>query len=142
MFGPTDCKYFRDFDTRCRDDNSYISILCKLCPNDINNRVRFHTNGKPTNFAEWQRKSLTPEEFEQIQWIRDPTDYYSSKNKLHKPLSDTNVKQTHEHDTQDHDASDTAVEINAKQMSNPYIVNPDVSLFSMCPPCPVPLVKA
>jgi len=30
----------------------------------------------------------------------------------------------------------------AKQMSNPYIVNPDLSLSSMCPPCSDALVEA
>jgi len=98
LFGTNGCKYFRDKDTDCRDDNSYISIVIDVCVNDIHTRLSFHTTGKPTNFAEWQRTSLTAAEFTQIQWIRDPTEYFSSKNRLQKPIPLDTGAATHDAD--------------------------------------------
>ena len=113
LFDTTGCKYFRDEDTACRDDNSYVSIRCKVCPNNINTRLYFHTNGKPTNFAEWKERILTTEEeFTQIQWIRNPTEYFSSKNKLQQPKLPA----------EKHEAAEEVVSTQATNPVNPYLV--------------------
>ena len=95
LFGSPKCQYFREVDTIFDKTNSYMSIICKLCPNDIKTRLIFHTNGLPTNYPQWQQMSLSPAQCTQIQWIKNPTEYFFSKTSQ-QPIPDTTIAENHE----------------------------------------------
>jgi hypothetical protein len=120
LFGSPKCQYFREESTIGDDANAYVSILCKVCPNDIKNRLYFNNNGVPTNYAEWQRTSLVPAQFTQIQWIRNPNEYFSSKTSQ-EPIRDTTIAENHKAAGE---VESTPVE-HAEKAVNPYFVQHD-----------------
>jgi len=95
LFGSPKCQYFREVDIIFDKTNSYVSIICKVCPNDIKTRLIFHSNGLPTNYPEWQQTSLLPAQCTQIQWIKNPNEYFFSKTSQ-QPIPDTTIAENHE----------------------------------------------
>jgi len=95
LFGDTDCKFFRDFDSIFEDDHSCLSISCDMCPNGIQTKIVFQAIGIPTNFKEWIRTSLTKAQIQQVQWIRNPNEFFSSRFNAQIPLLDTHATPSH-----------------------------------------------
>jgi hypothetical protein len=137
LFGSPKCQYFREVDILCDKTNSYVLFICKVCPNDIQTKLTFHTNGLPTNYPEWQQTSLLPAQYTQIQWIENPTQYFNSKSSQ-QPIRDTTIAENHEAAGE---VEATPVE-HAEKAVNPYFVqhNPVVEpvAHEMVPPLPVP----
>jgi len=81
-------KYIRDFDSIFEDDHSCTAILCDVCIYPIQNKLVMKTGKSiPTNFGEWIRTSLNTAQIQQVQWIRNPSEYFSSRfNNLQQPI--------------------------------------------------------